>query len=346
MNSRRDPINLAMIAWTALVLVFMFIPIALVVLHSFNAGGSFSIWANAVSTEWWSDVFDGGETLALIIRFALIVAGFALVPKIARLVRGDVHAVVARWSVVMGLLVAVVVNGLLTNGYNDIFRNAGLGSSMRNSFIAAIGATVLAVLLGGLAGVGLARRPGWWTAPFMLVLFLVMVTPEIMDGIALLGWFVRIGKWPGLGFFDEGMVRLWVGQSLYASAVVTLIVRARLAGLDESLEEAAADLGAPPAVAFRQITLPLISPALIAGGLLSFTLCLDNTIISSMVSTAGSSTYPVFVLGAIKSTIKPSIGVGAVVLFAMTLAALSFVAVVLRRSGESSSQIAATMTGN
>ena len=65
-----------------------------------------------------------------------------------------------------------------------------------------------------------------------------------------------------------------------------------------------------------------------------------------MVSTAGSSTYPVFVLGAIKSTIKPSVGVGAVVLFAMTLAALSFVAVVLRRSGESSSQIAATMTGN
>ncbi|MDP9464470.1 MAG: ABC transporter permease subunit, partial [Actinomycetota bacterium] len=143
-----------------------------------------------------------------------------------------------------------------------------------------------------------------------------------------------------------GIIRLWVGQSLYASAVVTLIVRARLAGLDESLEEAAADLGAPPGRAFRQITLPLISSALVAGALLSFTLCLDNTIISSLISGGGSSTFPVALLGATRSTIKPFWGVGAVVLFAITMAALFFVAAVLKRSGDSSSQIAATFTGN
>ncbi len=80
------------------------------------------------------------------------------------------------------------------------------------------------------------------------------------------------------------------------------------------------------------------------GGLLAFDIFLP--VPSSLVSTAGSSTYPVFVLGAIKSTIKPSVGVAAVVLFAMTIAALAFVAVVLRRSGDSSSQIAATMTGS
>jgi ABC-type spermidine/putrescine transport system permease subunit II len=142
------------------------------------------------------------------------------------------------------------------------------------------------------------------------------------------------------------MNKLWVGQSLYASAVVTLIVRARLAGLDESLEEAAADLGATPARAFRQITLPLISSALVAGGLLSFALCLDNAVISTLVSEAGSTTFPVALIGATRSTIKPFWGVGAVLLFTVTLGALWFVTVVLKRSGSSSSEIAATLAGN
>ena len=343
---RPDVVRGLMAVWTTLVLVFMFVPIALVILHSFNAGGSFSIWANAVSTKWWGELFLADEAWALVARFVIIMVLFVAAPKIVKRVRGDIPRVVARWSGVVGFAVALVLNWFLTDGYRDIFRNAGLGDALRNSFIAAFGATLVAVVLGGLAGVGLARRSGWWSAPFLVVLFLILVTPEIMEAIALLGWFVRIGDLPGLSFFDEGMVRLWVGQSLYASAVVTLIVRARLSGLDEALEEAAADLGATPARAFRQITLPLISSALVAGGLLSFTLCLDNTIISSLVSTAGSSTYPVFVLGAIKSTIKPSVGVAAVVLFAMTIAALAFVALVLRRSGDSSSQIAATMTGS
>ncbi|NDE58913.1 MAG: ABC transporter permease subunit [Acidimicrobiia bacterium] len=214
-------------------------------------------------------------------------------------------------------------------------------------------ATVIAVVLGGLSGVALARRPGTWTKIFMATVFLILVTPEVMDAIALVTWFQRLQDVPvlgyvfknGLGPFNGGMHKLWVGQSLYASAVVTLIVRARLSGLDESLEEAAADLGAPPARAFRQITLPLISSALIAGGLLSFTLCLDNAVISTLVSEAGSTTFPVALLGATKSTIKPFWGVGAVMLFMITMAALAFVAVVLRRSGESSSDIAATLAG-
>jgi ABC-type spermidine/putrescine transport system permease subunit II len=91
--------------------------------------------------------------------------------------------------------------------------------------------------------------------------------------------------------------------------------------------------------------MPLISSALIAGALLSFTLCLDNTIISSLVSGA-SSTFPVALVSATKSEIAPFWGVGAVVLFVMTMALLGFVANVLRKSGDSSSQIAATLTGS
>jgi ABC-type spermidine/putrescine transport system permease subunit II len=235
-----------------------------------------------------------------------------------------------------------------------VFDFVSIGDAIRNSFLAAFGATVIAVILGGLSGVALARRPGTWSKIFMATVFLILVTPEVMDAIALVTWFQRVSDVPVLGYvfsegigpFSGGIAKLWVGQSLYASAVVTLIVRARLAGLDESLEEAAADLGATPARAFRQITLPLISSALVAGGLLSFTLCLDNAVISTLVSEAGSTTFPVALLGATKSTIKPFWGVGAVVLFIVTMAALVFVARVLRRSGESSSQIAATLAGS
>ena len=187
----------------------------------------------------------------------------------------------------------------------------------------------------------------------MAVLFLILVTPEIMDAVALATWFPRIADFPlvgglftdGWGPYNGGINKLWVGQSLHASAVVTLIVRARLDGLDEALEEAAADLGATPARTFRQVTLPLISSALVAGGLLSFTLCLDNAVISTLISEAGSTTVPVALLGATRSTIKPFWGVGAMILFVVTMASLWFVAVVLRRSGSSSSDIAATLTG-
>lgn len=343
---RPDAVRLVLAVWTVLALVFLFVPICLVVLHSFNRGGSFSIWSGATSTKWWGELFDTGPAWTTFLRFAAIVIAFIAAPKIVARVTGKRNRVVDRWIGPVGFIVAFVVNASLTDRYRDVFYNTGLGDALRNSLLAAFGATIVAVVLGGLAGVALARRRGIWTVPFMAVLFLILVTPEIMDAIALLGWLVRLGSLPGLDVFNEGMFRLWIGQSLYASAVVTLIVRARLAGLDESLEEAAADLGAPPGRAFRQITLPLISSALIAGALLSFTLCLDNTIISSLVSTAGSTTFPILVLGAQKSTVKPSVGAAAVVLFVLTIASLAFVARVLKRSGESSSQIAATMTGS
>ncbi len=132
---------------------------------------------------------------------------------------------------------------------------------------------------------------------------------------------------------------------MFSSAVVTLIVRARLAGLDESLEEAAADLGATPSRAFRQITLPLMAPGLLAGALLAFTFSLDNTIVSAFVSVAGSTPFPVYVFGAVRAVLRPDIGAAATLMLVLTLFALGVVAFVLRRSGETSSDVAATLTG-
>jgi spermidine/putrescine transport system permease protein len=353
LRSGGDALRPWLAVWTVLVLVFLFFPILLVVLHSFNATTSFTIWSGRVSTKWWDELFDGVGMVMLFVRGALVVAAALLVRRLlAR--RGRPGSRALGWMGTGGFVLAVVVNGLMTEWFRTVFDFPSVGDAIRNSFMAATGATILAVLLGGTAGVALARRPGIWTTPFMLTVFLILVTPEIMDAIALATWFPRLSEVPVVGYvfangwgpFNGGMNKLWVGQSLYASAVVTLIVRARLSGLDESLEEAAADLGAPPARAFRQITLPLVAPALVAGGLLSFALCLDNAVISTLISEAGSTTFPVALLGATKSTIKPFWGVGAVLLFAITLAALWFVARVLRRSGDSAGQIAATLAGS
>jgi ABC-type spermidine/putrescine transport system permease subunit II len=354
-----DLLGPALAIWTGLMLVFLFIPILLVVRHSFNNGPSFSIWSGSYSTVWWGGppgktksgmkmqgLFDFDHAGPMLLRFVIILAIGLAVPYVWKLVRGEHNRHLRQWSVLIAFVIAIVVNGLMTNWYLDIFQQAGVGKSLRGSFLAAFGGTAIAVTIGGLCGVALARHAGKWAAVMMGMLFLILVTPEIMDAIALSGWMQRVGgpltsDWLGVPF---EMLRLWIGQSLYASAVVTLIVRARLSGVDSALEEAAADLGAPPGRAFRQVTLPLISPALIAGGLLAFTLCLDNTIISALISGA-SSTFPVALISATKSEIKPFWGVGAVVLFVMTMALLAFVARVLKKSGDSSGQIAATLGG-
>jgi putrescine transport system permease protein len=230
--------------------------------------------------------------------------------------------------------------GFTTRWYSTFLDNAALKTSLQNSLKVAVVATLLSVVLGGLAGIALARRPGSWTKWFLVIIFLILTTPEIVDAIGLQIWFVAIG-----GIFRTGLFPLWFGQSIFSSAVVTLIVRARMAGLDESLEEAAADLYAPPARAFRQITLPLVFPALLAGGLLAFTFSLDNVIVSQFVSLPGQSTFPVYVFSSVRSVIKPDIGAASTVMLSLTLAALGLVVLVLKRSGDSSTEIAATLTG-
>jgi ABC-type spermidine/putrescine transport system permease subunit II len=350
---KRQVLSKVLAVWTVLTLTFLFVPILLVILHSFNAGSSFTIWSGRTSLKWWGELFDGAESFAVLIRFAVLIA-IGLIAKTYFKHKTYVATSVKTWIATGAFVLALIVNGVITDWYRTIFDFAGIGDAIRNSFIAAFGATIIAVIIGGMSGVALARRPGGWTKAFMATVFLILVTPEIMDAIALVTWFPRIKDVPlvgvifssGWGPFNGGINKLWVGQSLYASAVVTLIVRARLAGLDESLEEAAGDLGAPPARAFRQITLPLIASAMVAGGLLSFALCLDNAVISTLLSEAGSTTFPVALLGATRSTIKPFWGVGAVLLFMVTLGALWFLAVLLRRGGDSASKIAATFTGS
>ena len=240
----------------------------------------------------------------------------------------------------------VAWNGFGFTGYTAIFDQPSIQSAVGVTLRTGIIASIVATLLGTLAGVAMARSTAKWVPLFAGLLVLVTVTPEIVDAVSLLPWFVFLGQDLRLDIFDDGFARLVIGHSLFSIAVVAYIVRSRLVGLGAHLEEASADLYAPPLKTFMRVTLPLAMPAVLAGGLLSFTLSLDNTIISSFVSVAGNTPWPVYVLSAVRSGLRPEIASVSTLLLLLTVIALGLVGLVLKRAGDSATQIARTMAGN
>ena len=187
----------------------------------------------------------------------------------------------------------------------------------------------------------------------------VLVTPRLVSGMnpgqvpALPGEKWRdpseidlfLGQDLGMTLFSDGTVRLVIGHSLFSIAIVSYIVRARLIGQDARLEEASADLYATPMRTFWKVTLPLAMPAVLAGFLLSFTLSLDNTIVSAFVQVSGTTPWPVYVLSSLRSGLRPEIAAVSTVMLVLTLLALALVALVLKRAGDSATEIARTMAG-
>ncbi len=240
-------------------------------------------------------------------------------------------------------------DGVGTGAYARAVWDPVISGAIRVTLIAAVGTAVASTLLGTSAGVALARRPGRWAPWLMGLLGVVLVTPEIVSAVSLLPWFVTLGVDAHLGVFNVGQVRLVIANTLFSCVVVTFVVRARLAGLDESLEEAAADLYATPWRRFTDVTLPLVRPAIVVGALLSFTFTLDNTVLSSFVSVAGSTPWSVYVLASLKAGLRPEIAAVSTLLLGLTLAVLALAVLVLRRdpagSGKGASQLA-SMVGS
>ncbi|GAS98408.1 ABC transporter, permease protein [Mycolicibacterium canariasense] len=222
-------------------------------------------------------------------------------------------------------------DGFSVEPYVAALSNPAITNSITVSLVTAAGTAVVATILGTSAGIALARRPRWWAPGLLVLLGLVMVTPEIVSAISLLPWFVTLGTDWYITMFNIGQVRLIIANSLFASAVVTFIVRARMTGMNESLEEAAADLYATPLRRFTDVTLPLIRPAVIAGALLAFTLSLDNTVVSSFVSVAGSTPWPVYIFASLKAALRPEIAAMSTLMLVLTLVVLGVAALILRR---------------
>ena len=180
-------------------------------------------------------------------------------------------------------------------------QDAALTQAFLTSAGLALAASLLAVLLGGLMALALARwrlRGQRWIA---LLLALPLTNPEIVLATALLNLFVGID-------LPRGPLTLVLSHSLFCLSYAALTLKARLAGFDPTLEQAAQDLGAPPLEAFRRVTLPLLAPGLLAATLLSFSLCFDDYVISSF--TAGETiTLPLYLAGAFLREISPQIQV-------------------------------------
>jgi putrescine transport system permease protein len=181
-----------------------------------------------------------------------------------------------------------------------------LGAAFLSIRIALISASA-AVVLGTLAGMALARfgpfrgrllLAGMTTAP--------IVMPEVITGLSLLLLFVAMGQligWPR----GAGAITITLAHITFCMAYVTVVVQSRLTGFDESLEEAAMDLGARPLTVFGRVTLPLILPAIASGWLLAFTLSWDDLVITQFVAGPGSSTLPMVIFSKVRFGVTPDI---------------------------------------
>jgi ABC-type spermidine/putrescine transport system permease subunit II len=253
MNRRSaDVPRLLLLGWMAAVFIFLFLPILVIIIYSFNGGRNLYVWTEW-STHWYGQAIDNPRALT------------------------------ALWV----------------------------------SFQAAVINAGVAVALSVPAGLALARRKGRWTVPYIALIFVILGIPELVSAIGQMIWFDRIG------IFD-GITRLSIGHSLFNIAVVALIVKARAEGLGETLEQAAADLGATPLRAFFGITLPIMFPAVIAGLLLAFTFSFDDVIISLFVQRPGTSTFPIYILSSMKAGLKGDVAALAVVVLLLSFLGLTF----------------------
>ena len=196
--------------------------------------------------------------------------------------------------------------------------------------IAAMNATG-AVVLGTVAGLVLARFGNFRGRTLLSgITSAPLVMPEVITGLSLLLLFVTMEAvfgWPA----GRGMTTITIAHMTFSMAYVTVIVQSRLSTFDESLEEAAMDLGARPGKVFFVITLPIIMPAILSGWLLSFTLSWDDLVISSFVSGPGSTTLPMLIFSKVKLGVNPEVNALATVLVAIVSVGVLFAAWYMRR---------------
>jgi len=200
--------------------------------------------------------------------------------------------------------------GFTLDWYRKLFHNEEMLGAAWNSLLIGVTASAISTLLGTMAGYAM-HRFRLRLLPFLVVAPIAI--PEILTGVSLLIFFVAINLTLGLASIILAHIAFCIG-------FVAIVVRARLAGMDESLVEAARDLGATPVQAFRLITLPLIMPGVIAGALMAFTLSIDDFVITYFTAGAGALTLPLEIYTMVKISVTPEVNAVSTLLMALTLA--------------------------
>jgi ABC-type spermidine/putrescine transport system permease subunit II len=231
----------------------------------------------------------------------------------------------------------LVWEGFSTRWFGEALRNDEITEGLRTSVLIAAGNAVVACVLGTLLALALARMRPWLRTPIDALAYMTLVTPEIVFGISALIFFVQVGLWVGL----ESPLGVWtilIAHVVFNASVVALVVRARFVGMGQALEEASYDLGAGPLSTFRQVTLPALAPAILAGGLLAFTFSFDDFLTSFFVAGAGTQTLPLVIFGSLRFGVTPAINAAAAMMLGVTLIAIVLAYVVLRRTGQTRDQ--------
>lgn len=224
-----------------------------------------------------------------------------------------------------------VWGGFSTKWYGSLLNNTQiLDAAWLSVRVAALNASV-AVVLGTMVALVLTRLgmfrgrallSGMATAP--------LVMPDVITGLSMLLLFVSLEQWIGWPQ-GRGITTIVIAHATFSMAYVAVIVQSRLAQLDESIEEAAMDLGAKPAKVFFVITLPIIAPALISGWLLAFTLSLDDLVIASFTSGPGSTTLPMVIFSKVRLGVSPEINALASIMIGVVAVAVVVAGIVMKR---------------
>jgi len=196
--------------------------------------------------------------------------------------------------------------------YSKMWNNADLWQATKNTVEVALSATFLSTIIGTLAAYAMHRYDFLGRKVLDVIFYMPVIIPEIVMAVSLLTLFVMLKM-------TLGTQTIIIGHVAFCISFVIVVVRARLHGFDDSLLEAAADLGAPPVRTFVTITLPLIMPGILAAAMLSFTMSLDDFLIAHFTSGVGGTTLPLKIYSMVRFGITPEINAISSVMFFVTL---------------------------
>jgi spermidine/putrescine transport system permease protein len=201
--------------------------------------------------------------------------------------------------------------GFTLDWYRKLFADDEMLAAAWNSLLIAVIASAVATVLGTMAGIAIHRYR------MRVLLFMVLTPvamPEILLGVSLLIFFISV-----FGADALSLATVVIAHITFCIGFVAIIVRARLADMDEAIFEAARDLGATPWQTFRLVTLPLIMPAVIAGALMAFTLSIDDFVITFFTAGVGVKTMPITIYTMIKTAVTPEVNAVSTLLMVLTL---------------------------
>lgn len=215
------------------------------------------------------------------------------------------------YKTIFGFSTATTESALYLDSTDQLY------GAVKNSLFIAVTTTAISTVFGTALALAVARFRFRLKPFYRALMFMPMIMPDILLGIALLIFFVSVG-------ISLSVVTIIIGHCTFLISYVFIVVSARIAEMDDALEEASADLGANPWVTFRRVTLPMILPGVIGGALLAFIISMDDLVITYFIAGVDSQTLPVFIYGMLRRGIKPEINAIATImlLFSFVIAAV------------------------